>query len=220
LLTTFWELTTFWDGFDRETLLVEEAHHDASIGTNAASGPHGGRGDDLKRAPFLRCAKNVAEALLSRDQTMVWLNSTLIATSSLPYDRHEAADTTLSRRACTAPLSQRGRTLHRLQALRADLPGAMHCDRGWTPSTGRHAPRHALRHRYAQVHLLWAMPVSVSRRRHRGRAQLRICDRDARGTLLRQATSPRQWRSLGAGNRPSARARRAVKAQQPVLRRD
>ena len=58
--------------------------------------------------------------------------------------------------------------------------------------------------------LLWAMPGSLSRRRHRGRAQLRICDRDARGTLLRQATSPRQWRSLGAGNRPSDRARRAV----------
>ena len=144
LLTTFWELTTFWDGFDRETLLVEEAHHDASIGTNAASGPHGGRGDDLKRAPFLRCAKNVAEALLSRDQTMVWLNSTLIATSSLPYDRHEAADTTLSRRACTAPLSQRGRTLHRVQTMRSDLPGAGDHYRSGPQAQRRHTARNPL----------------------------------------------------------------------------
>src|SRR5262252_8130791 len=36
-------------------------------------------------------ARNLAEASLSRDQTMVWLNSTLIATSSLLYDRYEAA---------------------------------------------------------------------------------------------------------------------------------
>src|SRR5215831_5679817 len=36
-------------------------------------------------------ARNLAEASLSRDQTMVWLNSTLIATSSLFYDWHEAA---------------------------------------------------------------------------------------------------------------------------------
>ena len=37
-------------------------------------------------------ARNVAAALLSRDQTMVWLNSTLIAASSLFHDRHEAAE--------------------------------------------------------------------------------------------------------------------------------
>src|SRR5262249_20106304 len=41
-------------------------------------------------SPSMR-ARNVAEALLSRDQTMVWLNSTPIATSSLLNDRHEAA---------------------------------------------------------------------------------------------------------------------------------
>src|SRR5215510_6708284 len=37
-------------------------------------------------------ARNVAEALLSRDQTIVWLNSTLMVASSLFHDRHEAAE--------------------------------------------------------------------------------------------------------------------------------
>ena len=43
----------------------------------------------------------------------------------------EGADlAAVSRRACVAPLSQRRGTLHRLQAVRGDLPGAGHHHRG------------------------------------------------------------------------------------------
>ena len=44
--------------------------------------------------------------------------------------REGAAVAALPRRACAAPLSQRRGALHRLQALRGDLPGAGHHHRG------------------------------------------------------------------------------------------
>ena len=54
------------------------------------------------------------------------------------------------------------------------------------------------------------LPGSLPGGRHRRRAELRIRRRDARGTVLRQAATARQWRDLGARNRPQHRRRRAL----------
>ena len=51
------------------------------------------------------------------------------ATVNYPYEKGPLSPA-LPRRACAAPLSQRRGTLHRLQAVRGDLPGAGHHHRG------------------------------------------------------------------------------------------
>ena len=51
------------------------------------------------------------------------------ATLNYPFEKG-AAVAALSRRACAAPLSQRRGALHRLQAVRGDLPGAGDHHRG------------------------------------------------------------------------------------------
>ena len=60
----------------------------------------------------------------------------------------------LSRRACATALSEWGRALHRLQAVRGDLPGTGHHHRGGGAAQRRHAADHALRHRHDEMHLL------------------------------------------------------------------
>ena len=60
----------------------------------------------------------------------------------------------LSRRACAAALSERRGALHRLQAMRGDLPGAGHHNRGWATAQRRHAADDPLRHRHDEMHLL------------------------------------------------------------------
>ena len=67
--------------------------------------------------------------------------------------REGPAQPALPRRACAAPLSQRRGTLHRLQAVRGDLPGAGHHHRSRT-ARRRQPPHDALRHRHGEVHLL------------------------------------------------------------------
>src|SRR4029450_11410897 len=66
------------------------------------------------------------------------------------------------RRACLATLSEWGGTLHRLQALRGNLPGPGDHDRGRTPPERRYSPHDALRHRHGEVHLLRALSGSLS----------------------------------------------------------
>ena len=64
----------------------------------------------------------------------------------------------LSRGACAAALSQRRGALHRLQAVRGDLPGAGHHNRGGAAAQRRHAADHPLRHRHDEMHLLRLLP--------------------------------------------------------------
>ena len=68
--------------------------------------------------------------------------------------REEPAVAALPRRARAAPLSERRGALHRLQAVRGDLPGAGDHHRGGAAPQRRHAPHDALRHRHGEVHLL------------------------------------------------------------------
>ena len=103
-------------------------------------------------------------------------------TVNYPFEKgpHQPA---LSRRACTAPLSQRRRTLHRLQAVRGDLPGAGHHHRG-RAARGRQPPHDALRHRHDEMHLLRHVPRSLPGRCHRRRPEFRIRRRNPRRTFL------------------------------------
>ena len=116
----------------------------------------------------------------------------------------------LSWRARAAPLSQRRRALHRLQAVRGDLPGAGDYHRGRPAPQRRHPPHHALRHRHGEVHLLRPVPGGLPGRRHRRGPEFRIRHRDARGTLLRQGSPARERRSLGTRDRQEHGARRAL----------
>ena len=110
--------------------------------------------------------------------------------------REGTAQPALPRRACAAPLSQRRGTLHRLQALRGDLPGAGHHHRG--RAARRRQPAHdALRHRHDQVHLLRLLPGSLPGRCHRRGAELRVLDRDPRGADVQQGQAARERRPLG-----------------------
>ena len=124
--------------------------------------------------------------------------------------REGPAQPALPRRACAAPLSQRRGALHRLQAVRGDLPGAGDHHRGRPAPQRRHAPHRALRHRHGEVHLLRLLPGSLPGRRHRRGAEFRVRDRDARGALLRQGQAARQRRPLGARDRAQHRSGRAV----------
>ena len=51
--------------------------------------------------------------------------------ATLNYPHEKIRSRRASRRACASPLSERRGTLHRLQALRGDLPGAGDHHRGW-----------------------------------------------------------------------------------------
>ena len=62
--------------------------------------------------------------------------------------REGVALTPLSRRACAAALSERRGALHRLQAVRGDLPGAGHHHRGGATAQRWHATGDPLRHRH------------------------------------------------------------------------
>ena len=74
-------------------------------------------------------------------------------TVNYPYEKGPLSPA-LPRRARAAPLSERRRALHRLQALRSDLPGPGHHHRGRAAPQRRHPPHDALRHRHGEVHLL------------------------------------------------------------------
>ena len=89
--------------------------------------------------------------------------------------REEPAQPALPRRACAAPLSQRRGALHRLQAVRGDLPGAGHHHRG-RAARRRHPAHDALRHRHDQVHLLRLLRGGLPGRRHRRGPELRVRD--------------------------------------------
>ena len=52
------------------------------------------------------------------------------------------------------------------------------------PLQRRHPPHRALRHRHGEVHLLRPLPGSLTGRCHRRRSELRVRDRDPRGTVL------------------------------------
>jgi hypothetical protein len=71
----------------------------------------------------------------------------------------------LSRRAGAATLSERGGTLHSLQTMRSDLPGAGHHHRGRAATQRRHAAGYPLRRRHHEMHLLWLLPGGLPRRR-------------------------------------------------------
>ena len=114
--------------------------------------------------------------------------------------RERAAQPALPGRACLASLSERRGTLHRLQAVRGDLPGPGHHHRGRT-ARRRQPPHHALRHRHGEVYLLRLLPGGLPGGRHRRRAEFRIRDGNARGTLLRQGPAAGERRPLGVRDR-------------------
>ena len=145
--------------------------------------------------------------------------------------REESAIAALSRRACAAPLSQRRGTLHRLQALRGDLPGPGDHHRGRSAPQRRHAAHHALRHRHGEMHLLRLLPGSLPGRRHRRGAEFRIRGGDARGTLsttssacsttahagsARSRATSRSTRRIGDWKRPHRGIRVARERAEPV----
>ena len=76
------------------------------------------------------------------------------ATLNYPHEKGPLARASAG--ACAAPLSERRGALHRLQAVRGDLPGAGDHHRRRPRRTGRRD--HPLRHRHDQVHLLRLLP--------------------------------------------------------------
>ena len=123
----------------------------------------------------------------------------------------------LPRRARAAPLSQRRGALHRLQAVRGDLPGAGHHHRGGPAPQRRHAPHHALRHRHGQMHLLRALPGGLPGRRHRRRARISNSPpRRARSsTSTRSACSPMATAGSARSPRTSRSTRRTGEQHRP-----
>ena len=116
--------------------------------------------------------------------------------------REGAALAPLPRRARAPALRQRRGALHRLQALRGDLPGAGDHHRR-RAARGRVAADDALRHRHDEVHLLRLLPGGLPGRRDRRGAELRVRHRDARGAVLRQGEAARRTATAG---RPRSRA--------------
>ncbi len=116
--------------------------------------------------------------------------------------REGPAQPALPRRACAAPLSQRRGALHRLQAVRGDLPGAGHHHRG-RAARGRQPAHDALRHRHDEMHLLRLLPGGLPGRCHRRGPEFRVRHRDPRGALLRQGQAA--WRTATAGKPRSPR---------------
>ena len=104
--------------------------------------------------------------------------------------REDAAVAAFPRPARSAPLPQRRRALHRVQAVRSGVPCNGHHDR-IRPARRRHASYHALRHRSDQVHLLRFLRRSLSGRCHRRNARARVPRREARRPLLHQADAAR-----------------------------
>jgi len=92
-----------------------------------------------------------------------------------------------------APLPERRGALHRLQAVRGDLPGAGDHHRSRSAAPQRRRPPHdALRHRHDEVHLLRHVPGGLARStRIVRRAEFRVRGRDARGAVLRQGAAAR-----------------------------
>ena len=130
------------------------------------------------------------------------------ATLNYPFEKgpHLAA---LPRRACAAPLSERRGALHRLQAVRGDLPGAGDHHRGRPAPQRRHAAHHALRHRHGEVHLLRLLPGGLPGRRHRRGAELRV----RRPRRARSSTTTRRScsRTATAGSARSPRTSRSTR---------
>ena len=126
------------------------------------------------------------------------------ATINYPFE-FELPLAAAPRRARPSPLPERRGALHRLQALRGDLPGAGDHHRGRTAPQRRHPPDHPLRHRHGEMHLLRLLPGGLPGRRHRRGAELRVLGRDPRGAALRQGEAPRQRRPLGTRARPQHR---------------
>ena len=120
--------------------------------------------------------------------------------------REGAAQPALSRRARAATLSQRRGALHRLQAVRGGLPGAVHRDRE-RAARRRQPAHHPLRHRHDQVHLLRLLRGGLPGRCHRPGAELRVRRRDARGAVLQQGEAAGERRALGAADRAEPRRR-------------
>ena len=119
----------------------------------------------------------------------------------------DAAVAALPRPARAAPLSERRRALHRLQAVRGGVPGARDHHRV-RAARRRHAPHDALRHRPLQVHLLRLLRGELPGRLDRRDAHPRVPRREARRAHLHQgqccsrsatATRPRSPRDRAAG---------------------
>ena len=69
-----------------------------------------------------------------------------------------ARDLRPNRRQATGGPRPWGGALHRLQAVRGDLPGTGHHHRGGGAEQRRHAADHPLRRRHDEMHLLWLLP--------------------------------------------------------------
>ncbi len=82
----------------------------------------------------------------------------------------------LPRRTRSAPLPDRGRTLHRLQTVPISLSRPRYHDRNRTPPR-QLQENHQIRHRYDQVHLLWILLRGLSSGCHcRGKAKRNFRD--------------------------------------------
>ena len=119
--------------------------------------------------------------------------------------REGPAQPALSRRARAAALSQRRGALHRLQAVRGGLPGAVHRDRE-RAARRRQPAHHALRHRHDQVHLLRLLRGGLPGRRHR---------HGARTT----SSPPRRARSCSTTRRSCSRTATAGSSRSPPTSR-
>ena len=121
----------------------------------------------------------------------------------------------LPRRACAAALSQRRGALHRLQAVRGDLPGAGHHHRGGPAPQRRHAAHHPLRHRHGEMHLLRPVPGGLPGRCHRRGA--RTSSSPPRRARSSTTTRSACWRTATAGSarspRPSSSTLRTVNVE-------
>ena len=114
--------------------------------------------------------------------------------------REDAAVAALPRPACAAPLSERRRALHRLQAVRGGVPGAGDHHRVGR-RRGRHAPHHALRHRPVQVHLLRLLRGSLPGGCHRRDAHPRVPHGESRREHHDQGQAARRGRALRSDDR-------------------
>ncbi len=120
-------------------------------------------------------------------------------TINYPHEKRPAV-AALPRRACAAPLSERRRTLHRLQAVRGDLPGAGDHDRSRSAPQRRHAPHDALRHRHGEVHLLRLSARRPARSTPSSKARTNSRPKRARSSTT-QGAPARERRALGTRDR-------------------
>ncbi len=168
--------------------------------------------------PFFSNEGNVCEAckacthdLPQKVRGGVWAVGALfrLQTRSDPQlsARKEPALAALQGRTRASALTEWRRTMHCLQAMRGDLPGAGDYDRSRCASKRWNVAHHALRPRHGDLYLLRAVPGGLPGRRDRRTTQLRIRHRDARRTPLRQGAASRQWRSMRARNRQKSCAR-------------